>query len=66
MELNEIKEKLVGLTLDEAEELLKDSGYHIRVRRQDGAYLVRTDDLNLKRINVHIIGMKIKLVTGIG
>ncbi len=58
--------ELIGLTLAEAKEKLKDSGSRIRVTSEDGQQYFGTCDYDLNRINVAIAEGKISSVGGRG
>lgn len=60
-------QELIGLTVEEAEELLKPKGIKtVRVTKNNGQHGLATADYRMNRINVWVDQGKIVHVTGVG
>lgn len=61
-----LREKLIGLTKEEADSFLRPQGMYCRVIKINETYLVGTADLRRDRVNVSVAGDKIDNVEDIG
>lgn len=57
---------ILGLTIEEANESLKNLQYFVREVKQDNINLICTDDMIMNRINVETKGNKIVKIHSIG
>lgn len=52
-------EAVIGLGLNEADELIRAAGYRYRVVHRDGNNYICTMDYDTRRVNLHIMDRKI-------
>ena len=62
---SEIKEKIIGKSLEEAQQIAKEEKMDLRIRAKDGVSYLGTSDFHIYRINIRIKDNKVTDV-GIG
>jgi hypothetical protein len=51
--------KIIGLSLEEAKQLLESNGYKTRIKMKDGKAMVGTCDYRTDRVNVTLVDDKV-------
>jgi hypothetical protein len=55
-------DSLIGLTEEDAIEILKDEGWRVRITVRDGKYYIVTRDYRLDRVNLQIVDGKVNKI----